>query len=140
GRQYAFRVIATDSTGSAGASRVLTVTPERNLPAAEWRGVWITRFEWATGSATAITNRLRRMMQNLGKGNFNAVVFQVRGQGDTLYPSKIDPWSASIPTALRSNDPIGIAIQEAKRNGLQFHAWLNLMVIWQSKEKRHPTD
>lgn len=140
GRQYSFRVVAADSTGTAGATRVLNVTPERNHPAAEWRGVWITRFEWAKGSAEEITGRIRRMMLNLGRGNFNAVVFQVRGQGDTLYPSQIDPWSASIPASLRRSDPVALAIKEAKRNGLEFHAWLNLLVIWQSKEKRHPAD
>ncbi|MDX2176440.1 MAG: family 10 glycosylhydrolase [Candidatus Sumerlaeia bacterium] len=115
-------------------------TPAPPVPAEEWRGVWISRFEWTSGSGDDVSGRLARMMRSLAQGNFNAVVFQVRGQGDTLYPSSIEPWSPMLSASARAIDPASVAIREARRNGLQFHAWLNLLVVWQSREKRPPTD
>ncbi len=109
-------------------------------PKAEWRGVWITRFEWTGGTAEEMRARLRRMMATLARGNFNAVVFQVRGQGDVLYASPIEPWSDTIPAAIRGEDPVRLAIAEARRNGLEFHAWINLLTIWQHKGHAYPTD
>jgi uncharacterized lipoprotein YddW (UPF0748 family) len=64
----------------------------------------------------------------------------VRGQADTLYPSDLEPWSEMIPASARGFDPVAHALGEARRNGLQFHAWLNLMVAWQSKTRALPRD
>jgi uncharacterized lipoprotein YddW (UPF0748 family) len=126
----------------AGKSTTAAKTTPKPAPAprSEWRGVWITRFEWTSGTGAEIKARIKTMMSSLGRGNFNAVVFQVRGQGDTLYPSKMEPWSTTIPADLRKEDPVALAIKEAHKNKLEFHAWLNLLVIWQSREKRNPSD
>lgn len=113
---------------------------QASAPRSEWRGVWITRFEWTGGTADEMRARLRRMMSTLAQGNFNAVVFQVRGQGDVLYPSPLEPWSDTIPAGIRGEDPVKLAIAEARRNGLEFHAWLNLLTIWQHKGKAFPSD
>ncbi len=123
----------------AGANSDSPAT-RQSPPKAEWRGVWITRFEWTGGTADEMRARLRRMMATLSKGNFNAVVFQVRGQGDVLYPSPLEPWSETIPAGIRGEDPVKLAITEARRNGLEFHAWLNLLTIWQHKGKAYPSN
>lgn len=106
----------------------------------EWRSVWVTRFEWTRGNRRDITSRLDRIMSDLGAANMNAVLFQVRGQGDTLYPSSEEPWSPLISPSARNFDPVNEAIADARRNGLQFHAWMNLSVIWQSANKSLPDD
>jgi uncharacterized lipoprotein YddW (UPF0748 family) len=141
-----FIVRAADATGRESNERALTVTPTGAVPAAEWRGVWVTRFEWASGDRATIEGRLRTIFETLAAGNFNAVVFQVRGQGDTLYPSREEPWSAMLNRDARTGDPVAFALAEARRNGIQFHAWMNLSTIWQSSrnppappaDKSHP--
>ncbi len=140
GREVSFIVRAASSRGEEQNRRAVSVRPTGALPSAEWRGVWWTRFEWANGGRAAIEQRIREGMQALGRGNFNAVVFQVRGQGDTLYPSEHEPWSPMLRGDARSFDPVALAIEEARRNGLQFHAYMNLSVIWQSGAKRPPED
>lgn len=106
----------------------------------EWRGVWFTRFEWTDGGAADITQRISGAMRDFAAGNFNAVIFQVRGQGDTLYPSLDEPWSPRLSADARRIDPTMHALREARRNGLQFHAWFNLSTIWRSKTKELPKD
>ncbi len=140
GREVAFIVRAASSRGEDQNRRIVRVRPGGQLPGAEWRGVWWTRFEWAGGNRAAIEQRLREGMEALGRGNFNAVVFQVRGQGDTLYPSEEEPWSPMLSGDARSFDPVAFALAEAKRHGLEFHAYMNLSVIWQSGAKRPPED
>lgn len=110
------------------------------VPAEEWRGVWLTRFEWTNGSRQEVERRLSGALGALAAGNFNGVVFQVRGQGDTLYPSSLEPWSPMLAADVRAGDPTAHALRECRRLGLQFHAWLNLSVIWQSRDGRHPAD
>ncbi len=113
-------------------------------PAEEWRSAWVTRFEWTNGDRATVSSRITRIMADLAAAHLNAVIFQVRGQGDTLYPSAEEPWSPLISESARGFDPVQHAVQEARKNGLQFHAWMNLSVIWQSgdgklpKDRRHP--
>lgn len=140
GKAHRFRVRASDKSGTESNTRVVSVTPQAKAPEVEWRGVWVSRFEWAKGNGSEIRQRLATIMSALSQANANAVIFQVRGQGDTLYPSPMEPWSDSIPAEMRREDPVAIAIREAKRNGLEFHAWFNLLVVWQSKSKAPPSD
>jgi len=137
-----FVVRAADEQGREDSNTAaLTVTPLADEPAAEFRAVWISRFDWAGGTTQKMRDRLTTMMTSLGRGNFNAVVFQVRGQGDTLYPSPTEPWSPLIPAGSRDEDYCLLAAREARRNGLQFHAWVNLSVIWQkTRVQEYPTD
>lgn len=133
-------VRASDATGEERNTRHLTVTPANTLPAEEWRGVWVTRFEWAGGSRAEIEQRLETIFPTLAAARLNAVLFQVRGQGDTLYPSPEEPWSPLLGADARGFDPVARALALARRHGIQFHAWMNLSTIWQSGAKRPPAD
>mgnify|MGYP005844329173 CR=1 FL=1 len=140
GQEYQFMVRAIDSTGEDTNSVMRSVVPVADGPAQEWRAAWIQRFEWTRGTTEQLRGNITRMMENLGRGNFNAVVFQVRGQGDTLYPSAIEPWSDLIAAGSRNFDYAAHAAAEARRNGLEFHAWINLSVIWQNSRNEFPAD
>lgn len=133
-----FIVRARDTTGEDTNTRTVRATPTAQLRSEEYRGIWITRFEWPSGDANVLRSRFDTMMRSLSAGNFNAVVFQVRGQGDTLYPSRDEPWSTIVSPAARNFNPTAYALEQAHANGLEFHAWLNLSVIWQSKGKQLP--
>lgn len=59
----------------------------------ELRAVWVSRFEWPSQNRTTAENNIRNIMRTLRDHNFNAVLFQVRGQCDVLYPSPYEPWA-----------------------------------------------
>lgn len=140
GRPVAFLVRARDRSGEDTNRRVLRATPTRTLPAEEFRAVWINRFEWTGSSRERVASGISSMMRTLGQGHFNAVLFQVRGQGDTLYPSPEEPWSPLMKGDTREFDAVAHAVREAHRNDVEFHAWMNLSVIWQSGAKSPPAD
>lgn len=58
----------------------------------------------------------------------NAVVFQVRPTADALWPSPHEPWSEYLTGTQGRDpgwDPLGTAVREAHRRGLELHAWFN---------------
>jgi N-acetylmuramoyl-L-alanine amidase len=100
----------------------------------EIRGMWLHRFEWPnTGQASepeVYRDYIRKAMQDLSKANFNAVFFQVRGQADVLYPSEFEPWSPLIGARDPGFDLVAYAIEQAHKNGLEFHAYMNPYPLW----------
>ena len=98
----------------------------------EMRACWISRFEWPSSNETTCKNRIRTMMQTLKNNNFNAVLFQIRGECNTLYPSPYEPWGPQFNWTNPGWDPAAYAIQEAHANGLEFHAYINTHTITQN--------
>ncbi|MCH7814136.1 MAG: family 10 glycosylhydrolase, partial [Planctomycetes bacterium] len=111
----------------------------------EFRGMWTTRFEWPASSLATTQGRLINTMTDLANNNFNAVLMQVRGQADTLYPSPNEPWSPLVssdgnaPVSWGSFDPLDFAINEAHSRGLELHAYINTHTCWQSSSSQPPT-
>ncbi|MBI4579887.1 MAG: family 10 glycosylhydrolase [Planctomycetes bacterium] len=109
-------------------------------PEAEFRAAWVSRFEWPTPDAAACKARIDGIMKSLAEHHFNAVMFQVRGQCDTLYPSPEEPFSPFIsPDGSDPGwDPMGYAIEAAHANKLEFHAYINTHVAWQDAARHRP--
>ncbi len=105
----------------------------------ELRGVWITRFDWAPRPGETIQEKLQSLFKKLAEANFNTVFFQVRAQADVLYPSPYEPWSPLVQEKNPGCDPLLIAIEEAHRQGLQFHAYVNLLPLWGEANPPHDT-
>ena len=64
-------------------------------PKREFRGAWI---QAVNGQFTGMDEEQMKeyligMLDNLQKVNVNAIIFQVRVEGDALYPSPYEPWS-----------------------------------------------
>lgn len=124
----------------------LTEAAAPALPSApappEFRAMWITRFEWAQPDAEACRAYIEQAMARLARHHFNAVLFQVRGQADTLYPSPEEPWSPLIAPAGATPDwdPLAFAIDAAHRHGLEFHAYINTHVAWHDLDEQPPAD
>jgi uncharacterized lipoprotein YddW (UPF0748 family) len=106
----------------------------------EYRGMWVTRFEWPDPNPATAQATIRKVMHDLAAHNFNAVFFQVRGQADTLYPSRYEVWSPLIGGKDPGWDPLQFALKEARKNGLEFHAYVNTHTCWHSKTKQLPTN
>lgn len=98
----------------------------------EFRAAWVTRFEWPDADPEKCKANIREIFENLQKANFNAAVFQVRGQADVLYPSPYEPWSPLIGGKDPGWDPLAFAIEEAHSRGIEFHAYVNPMPLWNS--------
>ncbi len=105
------------------------------IPAhAEFRGAWIASvyninfpskpgLPVATQKAQAI-----RLLDAAKSAGLNAVLLQVRPESDALYASKIEPWSRYLTGKQGVSpgyDPLAFFIAEAKKRGIEVHAWLN---------------
>ena len=101
-------------------------------PATEVRAVWLTTnygLDWPRNrtSREVQQNELIAILDSLKKHNFNTVFFQVRGRGEVLYRSKIEPMSSLVvagnngPSAF---DPLAFTIEESHKRGLECHAWI----------------
>ena len=104
----------------------------------EFRGMWATRFEWPNSNVVATQTNINTIFTKLQQHRFNAVMFQVRGQMDTLYPSPDEPWSPIVsanglsPAGWGTFDPLSFAVNAAHTRGLELHAYINTHVCWQS--------
>jgi uncharacterized lipoprotein YddW (UPF0748 family) len=102
----------------------------------EFRGAWIAAvwnidFPSAPGLSTAQQQaELVGLLDRLQSLNVNAVIMQVRIEGDALYASNLEPWSVWL-TGTQGKapdpfyDPLEFAIAECRKRGLEFHAWFN---------------
>jgi uncharacterized lipoprotein YddW (UPF0748 family) len=116
--------------------------PPWGSTAPEFRALWVSRFEWPSPDAAKSQGVIDGIMADMGKHNFNAVMFQVRGQCDTFYPSTDEPWSDAIsPTGADPGwDPLAYALKAAHDQKLEFHAYINTHVGWQSQAHKPPTN
>lgn len=101
-------------------------------PKREFRGAWIQavnhQFE---GMPTAdLKSELIYELESLSSAGINAILFQVRVEGDALYKSKIEPWSAYL-TGVQGQapdedwDPLQFMIEQCHQRGMELHAWIN---------------
>ncbi|AUT02652.1 hypothetical protein CLI64_20885 [Nostoc sp. CENA543] len=113
------------------APRTVKVSHQR-----EFRGAWLTTVwnsDWpskaglsGTQQQTELVNTIKRLQEL----NFNALILQVRPEGDALYASSIEPWSAWL-TGTQGKapepfyDPLEFAIAEAHKRNIEVHAWFN---------------
>jgi uncharacterized lipoprotein YddW (UPF0748 family) len=102
--------------------------------ARELRGVWVATvsnidFPSKQGlSAAAQKAELVKILETLAAARFNAVFFQVRPEGDALYPSSLEPWSRYL-TGTQGHDPgydpLAFLVDEAHARNIEVHAWFN---------------
>ncbi len=101
-------------------------------PAVEVRAVWLTTnygLDWPRNrtSESAQKKELIDILDNLKKHNFNTILFQVRGRGEVMYKSSIEPMSSLVAHDRSGNplfDPLSFVIEEAHKRGLSCHAWI----------------
>ena len=84
---------------------------------AQWRGLWLDN-----GTMARLGGRepIARLMAQLAQAGFNVVLVEALFRGYTLYPGPFqDPRFADWP-----EDPLQVAVEEARRQGLQVHGWM----------------
>jgi uncharacterized lipoprotein YddW (UPF0748 family) len=116
-----------------GAGTGTAATSERPIPMADTvRAVWVARMHYKT------PDDIRTIMRNAAALGFNTVIWQVRGNGTVLYPSRIEPWAREYDHQDPGFDPLAIAIEEAHRNRLRLEAWINVMPGWRGPKPPTP--
>jgi uncharacterized lipoprotein YddW (UPF0748 family) len=117
--------------------RAQSFSPSSEKPPAlarEFRGAWITNIyniDWPSSkglSAGAQQAELRTMLDRIAGLKMNAVIFQVRPQGDAVYQSSLEPWSPWLTGSMGHSpgyDPLAFCIREAHARGIEVHAWFN---------------
>ena len=99
-------------------------------PKREFRGAWIQAVngQFTGMSEEQMKGYLTDMLDNLQKVNVNAVMFQVRVEGDALYPSPYEPWSRYLTGEQGCSpgwDPLAFMVKECHSRNMELHAWIN---------------
>ena len=95
--------------------------------------MWVTRFEWPDPDPAEAKHTIDVVMADLAASHFNAVLFQVRGNGTAFYRSSIEPFAYEYENGDPGFDPLEVACREAHRRGLALHAWVNVMPAWRGE-------
>ncbi|MET9291990.1 family 10 glycosylhydrolase [Streptomyces sp. NPDC003077] len=100
----------------------------------EFRGVWlatVANLDWPSAPGLPVARQQAELLAHLDKAvadRLNTVVFQARPTADALWPSRYEPWSEYLTGTQGRDpgwDPLGFAVREAHRRGLELHAWFN---------------
>lgn len=113
------------STGKHSVNNKEIIPPKR-----EFRGAWIQAVngQFMGMDEGAMKGYLTTMLDNLQKINVNAIIFQVRVEGDALYSSPYEPWSRYMLGQQGKNpgwDPLAFMVAEAHKRNMELHAWIN---------------
>ncbi|MFI9100006.1 glycoside hydrolase family 10 protein [Streptomyces fildesensis] len=99
----------------------------------QFRGMWLTTAfnrDWPSPGLSPAEQRreLAGLLDIAVERRLNAVVLQVRGLADALWPSPYEPWAKCL-TGVQGRDPgwdpLDFAVREAHLRGLELHAWFN---------------
>lgn len=136
--RFLLRILILLSLASAAAAAPVT---QRGAPSApelprELRAIWIAtkgNIDWPSKPGLPVAQQqqeLRNLLDLARQTGLNAVILQVRPQGDAFYESELEPWSEyltgreGVPPQPRW-DPLAFAIREAHARALELHAWIN---------------
>jgi uncharacterized lipoprotein YddW (UPF0748 family) len=110
----------------------------------EFRGAWVAsvaNIDWPSRPGLSTSEQQAELLRILDRAvalRLNAVILQVRPAADALYDSPYEPWSEYLTGQMGRApdpyyDPLEFAVIEARRRGLELHAWFN------PYRARHPT-
>ena len=122
---------------SLGAAAAQAYAPANERPPAlarEFRGVWVAtvhNIDWPSARGLPAATQqaeMRAILDKVAALKMNAVIFQVRPHADAVYQSSIEPWSHWVSGTMGKSpgyDPLAYLIREARRRGIEVHAWFN---------------
>jgi uncharacterized lipoprotein YddW (UPF0748 family) len=119
----------TDAPGAGSSLPETTATapsspaPKREIGALETRALWVVRTTMS--SPDSVRELVRRAKEN----GFTDLIVQVRGRGDAYYESSIEPRAEALTQQPAGFDPLALTIEEAHREGIKVHAWINIYLV-----------
>jgi len=73
------------------------------------------------------------MVGDARRAGVTDLIVQVRGRGDAYYASRYAPAPPDLARAWDRThvfDPLALTLEEAHRQGMRVHAWLNVYLVW----------
>lgn len=134
--EVVFSLSAAASTTAVKADKGELTVPASGKTAAsfenEMRAIWISYLDLSpmlTGKTEKqFSTAIGKAYDQIAGMGLNTVIVQVRPFGDALYPSAYFPWSY-VATGKEGEDPgfdpLRIMLDQAKKRGLRFEAWVN---------------
>ena len=101
-------------------------------PKREFRGAWMQCVNgmYLGKSSEQVRSMLNFQLDKLQEAGINAIMFQVRPEGDALYKSSYEPWSRYLTgtqgvAPADGWDPLQWMIEQCHNRGMECHAWIN---------------
>ncbi|MEM9543235.1 MAG: family 10 glycosylhydrolase [Cyanobacteria bacterium P01_E01_bin.42] len=123
--------IDSDRAVAAPTAQTELLSHEREFRGAWITSVWNVNFPSEQGlPAEKQQQELRAILDRLQSLHFNAVILQVRPEGDALYASAREPWSVWL-TGIQGRppepfyDPLEFLVNEGHQRNIEVHAWFN---------------
>jgi uncharacterized lipoprotein YddW (UPF0748 family) len=105
-------------------------------PKREFRAAWVAtaiQLDWPKTTNPELGElSLRNIIRQSKDMGMNAVVFQVVARGDAMYRSERLPWAPWLTGSPGNDpgwDPLAVAIDEARKLGMELHAWFNVSLV-----------
>ena len=105
------------TTGVAPAPPATFSGAERPAAGEEVRAVWVVRHSLSSPAAA------RAVVEEAYGSGFNTLIVQVRGRGDALYRSTLEPRPEFL-TGQPRFDALQVVVEEARARGMAVHAWV----------------
>lgn len=114
----------------------VTFKTNAQTPKREFRGAWIAtvnNIDYPSSKNLTSAQQQAEFIKLLDQhqqAGINAVMVQIRTNGDAFYPSELAPWSEYL-TAKQGKapepfyDPLAFMVAECRKRGIEFHAWFN---------------
>lgn len=102
----------------------LACSGPKERPDTEVRAIWITRFDYLTEEDVVTA------VEQCAEAGFNTLMFQVRGNATTFFPSSHEPWAEQLGWEDPGFDPLAVALQRAAELDVEVHAWVNVVTGW----------
>ena len=130
-RKYILFLFCLCVCGSLSTVAQVIEGPAR-YPKREFRGAWIqvVNGQFKGMGTDKMKQTLVGQLDALREAGINAIIFQVRPEGDALYASRLEPWSRFLTGVQGQSpqpfwDPMQFMIDECHKRGMEFHAWIN---------------
>src|SRR5574344_440604 len=103
-----------------------------SAPKREFRGAWIqaVNCQFQGIPAKVLKQTLSDQLDSLAACGINAILFQVRVEGDALYKSDLEPWSRYLTGEQGKApdedwDPLSFRVEQCHNRGMESHEWIN---------------
>jgi uncharacterized lipoprotein YddW (UPF0748 family) len=102
-----------------------------------YRSIFVDRFGDYPydGNIPSMVAEINQMMQDAADEGFTEIIWQVRGRGEAIYNSQIEPRQSAEDSngpVTPGFDPLQTAIDAAHSRGLKLHAWINATPLWRT--------
>ncbi len=107
----------------------LLSAPERSAAQATSPAGSEVRALWVVRTTLTSPEKIRQLVASAADNNFNTLIVQIRGRGDSYYKSKVEPRAIELKDQPLTFDPLALTLEEARKRGLKVHGWLNTNLL-----------